>query len=567
MANNSETIRKFVTFLNDDSKNGGYWLPNIQRQFVWKENQIEKLYDSILREYPIGSFLIWRTDDHVKCRKFIDVYKDDLKITDFYQPENKKEKQLVLDGQQRLQSLFIGLKGSYNKKELYLNILSGDLSAPEDSKFDFKFKLASDTKFPWVKFKTLVYTEKVTRELKAEVIKQFNDDLSEEDEKRELTEDDKNRIEDNINTIIHVFATKETVSYQVVDSIDRKSVYSTDDVVEIFIRANSGGTSLSKSDLLFSLLSSNWEDADENLIEILESLNKTGYKFNRDFILKTCLVLLDKGSKYKVEKFRDPKVRDKIINDWKAISQAIQDVKDFVYGKTFLRTDKTMPSYLSLIPIIYMRYNHKDQWKNYFEDYQKYLTRSSLTGVFGGQPDNLIDKIIKYVKRDKSFEATQVFGIIREDGRSLELTKDTLLSFHYHRKEIHLFFNIWYGFNYQPTYSGNNPQIDHIFPQSLLKKYKIANPETGKMNIMKYRWWDRDQMANLMLLTADENGASGKSDIPPLEWFADKSEEYLDLHLIPKDRTLWEMDNFPKFVEERKKLITERFKYLISSNE
>ena len=567
MANNAETIRKFVTYINDQSQNGGYWLPNIQRQFVWKEEQIERLYDSILREYPIGSFLIWRTKDKVKCRSFIDIYKNDSKVTDFYQPENEKEKQLVLDGQQRLQSLYIGLKGSYNKKELFLDILSGDLSAPDDFKFRFEFKHSAKTKFPWIKFKDLVFTEKKVRELKEQVIEQFKTDLTENAEKKELTDEDKNRIEDNINSIIHVFATKDTITYQVVDSIDRKSIYSTDDVVEIFIRANSGGTSLSKSDLLFSLLSSSWEDADENLVEILDTLNKSGYKFNRDFILKTCLVILDKGAKYRVEKFRDPNVKETIINDWKNISNAILEVKDFLYDKTFLRTDKTLPSYLSLIPIIYMRYHFKDRWMNYYEDYQQYLTRGSLTGVFGGQPDNLLNKMITSIKASKSFEIKEVFSIIRENNRRLEITKDSLLSIFYHKKEIHLLFNIWYGFNYQPSYAGNNPQIDHIFPQSLLKKYKLPNPENGKMNIMEYKWYHRDQLANLMLLTAQENGASGKTNKTPEEWFADKSEEYLDLHLIPKDKMLWKMDNFEAFIEKRKELILDKFKFLLTNYE
>ena len=62
MRTKSETIRKFVTYLNNNAEQGGFWLPNIQRFFIWKENQIEKLYDSILREYPIGTLLIWKTN-------------------------------------------------------------------------------------------------------------------------------------------------------------------------------------------------------------------------------------------------------------------------------------------------------------------------------------------------------------------------------------------------------------------------------------------------------------------------------------------------------------------------
>jgi len=95
--------------LNNEEKDGGYWLPNIQRPFVWKEDQIERLFDSIMREYPISTLLVWKTNSEIKRRKFIDCYKSGLKLTDFYVPEDKKAKMLVLDGQQRLQSLFIGL--------------------------------------------------------------------------------------------------------------------------------------------------------------------------------------------------------------------------------------------------------------------------------------------------------------------------------------------------------------------------------------------------------------------------------------------------------------------------
>jgi len=97
-----------------------------------------KLFDSIMREYPIGNFLIWETKEPVKMRKFIDNYKDGLKLTDFYVPKNNKIKLLVLDGQQRLQSLFIALKGSYNGDELYFNVLSGK-EEKDDIKFEFKF--------------------------------------------------------------------------------------------------------------------------------------------------------------------------------------------------------------------------------------------------------------------------------------------------------------------------------------------------------------------------------------------------------------------------------------------
>src|SRR4051794_32947099 len=105
MKNVKLTIRKVVNHLNNAEEDGGFWLPNIQRPFVWGEEQMCRLFDSILREYPISTLLIWKTTSStIRRRKFIDNWKKTLRLTDFYVPENSKKKCLVLDGQQRLQS-------------------------------------------------------------------------------------------------------------------------------------------------------------------------------------------------------------------------------------------------------------------------------------------------------------------------------------------------------------------------------------------------------------------------------------------------------------------------------
>lgn len=556
MKNQKETIRKIVNYLNNPDYNGGFWLPNIQRSFVWKENQIERLFDSIMREYPISTLLVWKTKNTVRRRKFIDNYRQGLKLTDFYVPEDYKTKILVLDGQQRLQSLFIGLKGTYNKKELCLDILSGKLNAPEDVRFKFKFIDTKSDKFqlPWIRFKDIVFKNDIYPIITEEIINSFA---------RELTKDEKTIITNNVAQIVKIFQTDENVIYQEIDSVDNPNKYNEDDVVEIFIRANSGGTPLSKSDLLFSLLASSWEESDDKMEELLEELNKTGYKFNRDFILKSCLTILNKGAAYNVNKFRDETTKDNIITKWDEISKAIKDVKDFLYGKTFIKSDKALPSYLGLIPLIYFRYHYKNKWKtsNNLDDY---ILRTLLSGAFSGTPDNLIDKITKHIDNATDFDVNEIYGVIRANGRSLDVTKETILNQSYQSKNIHLIFNLWYkGFDYYPSYENNLPQIDHIFPQSALRSVKIPNPKTGALNILKYKISERNQIANCMLLSQEENGAGGKSDTLPKDWFNDKDEEYLEKHLIPKDNNLWELDNFELFIEERKKLIEQKFSNII----
>ena len=157
MKNQRESVRKIVTYLNNEERDGGFWLPNIQRSFVWSEDQIERLFDSIMREYPISTLLVWRTNSDIRYRKFIDNYHSKIRLTDFYVPQDKKTKLLVLDGQQRLQSLYIGLKGSYEKRELYFDILSGDAVMPEDIRYRFKLFDPQKAAFPWIKFKDIVF--------------------------------------------------------------------------------------------------------------------------------------------------------------------------------------------------------------------------------------------------------------------------------------------------------------------------------------------------------------------------------------------------------------------------
>lgn len=552
-----ESLRKIVSFLNNPDEDGGFWLPNIQRPFVWSEEQICRLFDSILRQYPISTLLIWKTRLGVRRRKFIDNFQEEhrQRLSAFKVPDDDKKKCLVLDGQQRLQSLYIGLCGSYNGKELYLDILSGELAAPDDVRYKFKFLDPRLASFPYVRFKDIVWSNEKHRVIVDAITAQAAQPLS-------VAESDK--IKEHVDLIRETFLNESGVGYQELDSIDQPQLYQEDDVVEIFIRANSGGTRLGKSDLLFSLLTSAWEEADDRMEILLDELNTQGFAFTRDFVLKTCLTLLGQGARYEVQKFRKSGVREDIEGKWENIASATKDVADFVRGSTFIRCDKALPSYLVLIPLIYLRYHFPGAWK-IKKDVELYLLRSLLAGAFSGTPDQLIDDLVAKLREVESFDLNEVFGVIRSAGRSLELTEDRLWAIGYGSENIHLLFNLWYrDFNYTPAFAANLPQIDHVFPQSLLKQVKVQNPNTGKMNIMKHREGERNQLANCMLLTAAENGAGGKGDTPPDEWFADKDAAYLQKHLIPPDPKLWKLERFEDFIAERKGLIKEKFSYLLS---
>ena len=565
MQNKKLSIRKIVSYLNDpESDGGGFWLPNIQRPFVWSEEQISRLFDSIMREYPISTLLAWKTKDEVKHRKFIDNYRRNLKLTDFYVPDNTRTKTMVLDGQQRLQSLFIGLRGSYEGRELYFDVTSGQVqAAPEDIRYRFSFKDSSVAEWPWIRFKDLVFqTNKLTLQIAKDLVAQAGVTLSEEDW---------TAVQLNVDRARQEFVNDDNITYQELDGIDNPDAYKPDDIVEIFIRANSGGTKLGKSDLLFSLLTSSWEEADGHMEALLEDLNRGGFAFDRDFVLKACLSMLGKGARYEVGKFRDGKTKEEIINRWDNLSDAIRAVRDLLVAKTYIRNDRAMPSYLALIPLIYFRYHFPKKFDERSPDMATYLLRVLISGAFGGSPDNLIDKLTKNVQEHGDFLLSEIYGEIRAEGRNLEVVPDTILGQHYGSRGIHLLFNLWYrDFDYVPALDGNGPQVDHIFPQALLKTVKDVNPDSGKRNLLRYRADLRDQVANCMLLTAEENGFANKNDIPPSEWFAperfrtaEEHEKYLAMHLIPQDPALWELERYEDFVEARKALISEKFKYMM----
>jgi hypothetical protein len=565
MQNKKLSIRKIVNYLNDEqAEGGGFWLPNIQRPFVWSEEQIAKLFDSIMREYPISTLLVWKTKEPVKHRKFIDLYKHDIKLSTYFVPDHSRAKMMVLDGQQRLQSLFIGLKGSYEGKELYFDVMSGSVAAPDEIRYRFAFRATAQATWPWVRFKDIVFpTNKLDLQI-AQALAGLSPTA--------LGDTDLMTLQLNVARARQEFVNDDNMNFQELDGIDNPDAYQVDDIVEIFIRANSGGTKLGKSDLLFSLLTSSWDEADGSMESLLEDLNRGGFAFDRDFVLKTCLTVLGKGARYEVAKFRDGKTKEEIICKWDSLSDAIKAVRDFLVNKTYIRSDKAMSSYLPLIPLIYYRYHYPEQFAANAE-LTEYLLRVLVTGVFGGSPDNMIDKVVRSVQDQKNFVLKEVYGVIRAEGRSLEITPDVILDQYYGSRSIHLFFNLWYqSFDYTPALGSNGPQVDHIFPQSLLKTIKDINPDSGKMNLLHYRAEQRDQIANCMLLTAEENGFGGKCDTPASEWFDRKRfttdhehERYLKQHLIPTQPELWKLERFEDFIVARKALIEEKFRYMLRS--
>lgn len=220
----------------------GWQLATLRRPFLWSEEQVAKLFDSIMRGYPIGTFLIWHTEAGVPCQRFIDHWLCSIVASDDALRRSVDTKNIVLDGHQRIQSLVFGLAGSYNSRELYFDVLSGETIAPDGIRYRFGFKDA-DVGWPWVRFKTILGEVSLRVPCPIPVLDNILATAPDT-----LTDTEHDRVVLNQTRAINKFIIEYVIGCQFLGGgRDRRvckemEMYTADDVVEIFNRANAGCT-------------------------------------------------------------------------------------------------------------------------------------------------------------------------------------------------------------------------------------------------------------------------------------------------------------------------------------
>jgi Protein of unknown function DUF262 len=237
----------------------------------------------------IGIALLWETSQDLQYRKFEEAFHAG-QIHDFKENRRKKKLKLVLDGQQRLQSLHIALYGSYEGKSLYFDVLSGRESDDlAEEKYDFEF-LDKEGFDHWQKAiqagsVTPQTSENGAPKYLVKIADLFAAGVKERDtlvkrikQQLALAEDDEERLTVNIARFDEVLTKSQNILKLSVidedlpgDNPDRKSEA---DVLEIFVRVNREGTPLSRSDLIFSMLKLNWRESAESLPEFVRQINE-----------------------------------------------------------------------------------------------------------------------------------------------------------------------------------------------------------------------------------------------------------------------------------------------------
>ncbi|WRG18783.1 DUF262 domain-containing protein [Helicobacter pylori] len=552
------TIKEVV-----DELNVRYFLPDIQREYVWlkkaDEKKIEQLFDSILRGYPIGSFLFWKLQKE-------DIAKSDEQDSDklnfqLYQfitnyderkPHNEKirieqikrdDLSIVLDGQQRLTSLYIGLKGTrtlkkknakinnpnaYEEKRLYLNLKhQPNMDNPEDN-YQFEFhakKPENDKEHWWFKVGDILELESVW------------------DYAQEHDLGDRLKLLETLNKAFH---DKQLISFF------EETEKDLDKVLNIFIRVNSGGVKLSYSDLLMSILTASFSsDIREKMNELVDALKDKGFSnMGQDQVLKTCLLLIGKDTTFELRNFNKKNIKE-IEDNWEKITKSIYKVAKVLENFGYV---KYLGSAYILSTLAYFYFLNPKMDKNDEEQALKFVRNAQITSYFTPSTDTKLNNIANSMKDVKTFESFN-HNLAKHEKNPLKITNDMIeemVNYKYSDQVFPILQILYPHLNYKTT----TFHIDHIYPKSKFNK------KNKKLNQDFYGW--RDYLFNRQLLEGAENIA--KKDKDPEVWLKEEYkdnqqaiEEYKKRNYIdPNLRLEWE--NIEEFREKREEAIIEKLK-------
>lgn len=564
-------------------------LPAIQREYVWKPSQVIKIFDSVLRGYPIGSFLSWKVLPETIGRfKFYGFLKDysgyDKKHNPVVDIPTDREVIAVLDGQQRLTSLNIALRGtyayrnprawankswSYPERRLYLNLLG---EAPENEA-GLKYHLAFLTK------------EQVEQAAEDFTKKWFPvaEIFDASDPAAMMQIPAKYGVGNDPAAVQTVGKLWQEVHHNQSLHFYEESDQDIERVLDIFVRVNSGGTVLSYSDLLMSIATAQWKERDARAAvhDLVDALNSTGqgFDFSQDTILKSGLVLADVGDVgFKVKNFTTANMAT-LEAKWDDISVSLRIAAELL--SDFGLSGGTLTADSVLIPVAYYvhrrgltptyRVSDKNEDRADRAAVRSWVLRSLVVrGVWGSGLDTLLRDLRVVIRRDGAarFPLAEIEYAMALRGKSLEVTdaliEDILALGYGGGRTWAVLATLFDHVDTRMQY-----HVDHVFPQAQLnsKALRAAKSENGDRlypdAVIEEIVSHRDLLPNLELLPGPEN--VGKSDTAPDIWVlahyegADERAAFMKANALPSTLP-HRVDDFPAFFDNRRDVLVARIK-------
>lgn len=573
----------------EEIERGHLFLPAIQRHFVWTPNKIINLFDSIMLRYPIGTFLFWTVSkDYINEKKY-SIYR-------FIQNYNERDNYLnervgnpithvseitaVLDGQQRISSMYMALKGSiafrkpktkntYPEKLLYLNLVTKNIKEDDDEEtntFDFQLLTNDELNEINLKEKDLPLNQKKHVWFLVKEVLNWEDTHDVTDYYCKKGYSENSIIIGNLMTLWHRICEEKIINYYNVNNNNLNNV------LDIFIRVNSGGVILSKTDLLFSTIVAQWDDARSEFEDLLKEINHIGehFNFNNDFLMRACLVLTDSPVLFKVETFKEDNIK-RIKNSWGKIKESLINVVTIISEFGF--NGDNLLSQNAIIPIAYHIFKGGNIDEPNKKEIKNYLISSLLRKVFSTKGDAVLRTIrVNMRKENKSIE--EVYELKNQNFEFSEFIKMKLPGDHrlnLNDEDIEEILQEKKGTAYTfmvlsllyPHYKWNNTVIhqDHIHPFASFSTEKLKAIGLQKPEIAKWQEY-ANQLPNLELLLSKEN--ESKNDTPFDNWLSLQKNryEYLKRNYIPN--VSFDFSNFIEFFEKRKEIMKREIKNIFS---
>lgn len=593
MGYQSTTIDSIVRDVNYN-----YLIPSIQREFVWDKNQILDLFDSVLRGYPIGSFLFWRVSgEYAKTRikyKFVEnyiedpIHPDELSDVSYHNKRYRDEFEnppsrinLVLDGQQRITSFYIGLKGtfttkkpnkrrkrldSWDRKQLYLNILSPTTETKDGRQYQFEFKQPEPTHEKgeyWYRTGDILDVNDPAEE--AEKILGHIKNIDEINAERA-----RGVISKNIHHLYRGMREREVISYFEEQEENQEKV------LDIFIRANEGGTKLKKSDILLSIATAHWSEGSDDIVAreeiqaLVDRLNehdaRGSIEFDSNFVLRALMLNGDVSSlSFSLSNFNKTTL-SKMKATW--IDDDFEDsiTNTLKLMNSFGFTTSNIRSKMILLPVIYYFYSNDNPTLSYNskggsetrQELLYWMCSMVATGdlTTGGTTQTVrgIRDIIQNAPNGE-FPLTEIENKLNDYNKSMGFDQENIERWFDDSSTSNRVLQVILSLLYFPDVANENYdyELDHIFPKSkLTKEYLIDEVGLEREKAERLNEF-RNSLANLQLLRKGENRQ--KSDKIPSDWLASRTDEYLDRHYIPHNSDYYQLESAERFFNERKQLM------------
>jgi len=547
MANLMPTT-KSVSELVDLFESGSIVVPEIQRDVVWKADKVKALVDSISKEFPCGSLILWEPRE-----------KDRSIVRSLVRPERLENNQgdlpkyFLLDGQQRLTALSSVLLKRELLKDLLVEI-EDDMPYIYTNLKKFPNEMeATDTQsgynFPWVLFNKL-----------------FDGTLSDDPGYSKLDNEKK----ETIRKYVQKFR-----DYQFPIQIISGQKYET--VAEIFTRVNSLGTQLTGAEIYLAKIVPHWTGITREFREYRKEVKKNNYDLDLTFLIKAITAIECKVPQIKklAEKIHKDQLSKAHLNKtWKKVKNSTNKIINVLQKQLCLDKSKYITSKNALVPLVY--YIVTEQKGIAIRNIKKFFIFSQLSEHYGSAADTTLRKDFKILtealpRHGLSELVENVIYESRQKYRGLKIKSEEFERLPSRSVLLLLMYMLMRKNN--ATDWGGDPrlalneiepkdtQLHHIFPFNLMLndkhvfKHAFKGYEDRGYSLADYRE-DVNSMANLTFLSQIKNGSIG--DVAPSQYLLNETTpEIRKAHFIPEDPKLWKTENFMDFLDARSYLMAE----------